>query len=190
MEKQLAFEIMYGSGMPQSMPPQGYSSQQMGGYGGRGPMNPGYGGGGGGYGAMGGMGGGGGYGRGGFNPMGGMGGMGGYGGPMGYGRGGGMGLGMGFRGGMHAPRRRKQFVGGTLESQREWERQNLCCFYLQGQCKFADRCRYSHEDDGNKGCQFGLSCRVGHASRSGSQKASELAQAANGGVAPVPPVAQ
>lgn len=84
--------------------------------------------------------------------------------PMGYGRG--MGGPMGFRGGMHPPRRRKQFVGGTLESQREWEQQNLCCFYLQGLCKFGERCRYSHDDDGTKGCQFGLSCRVGHASRS------------------------
>jgi hypothetical protein len=56
-------------------------------------------------------------------------------------------------------------VGGTLESQREWEQQNLCCFFLEGACKFGDRCRYSHDDDGNKGCQFGLSCRVGHASR-------------------------
>ena len=79
----------------------------------------------------------------------------------------------GFRGGMHAPRRRKQFVGGSLESQREWEQQNLCCFYLQGLCKFADRCRYSHDDDGTKGCQFGLSCRVGHASRNMSSKPEE-----------------
>jgi len=95
----------------------------------------------------------------GFPPMG-------YGAPMGYGRGmGGPGMGVGFRGGMHPPRRRKQFVGGTLETQREWEQQNLCCFFLQGQCKFAERCRYSHDDDGVKGCQFGLSCRVGHASR-------------------------
>ena len=144
----------------------GYSSQPMRGGGG-------YGGGGGfGGGPAGGFGGpmGGGYGRGG----GGASGPGGFmGGPYG-GFGGGFGAGAygnyggyrgGFRGGMHAPKRRKQFVGGTLETQREWEQQNLCCFHLQGQCKFAERCRYSHDDDGTKGCQFGLSCRVGHASR-------------------------
>jgi len=113
----------------------------------------------------------------------------GYGAPMNYGRGmgamGGMGMmGMGgFRGGMHPPRRRKQFVGGTLESQREWEQQNLCCFFLQGQCKFGERCRYSHDDDGVKGCQFGLSCRVGHASRGHKDGVPAAAPAG----APMPP---
>ena len=113
---------------------------------------------------------GGGFGRGGGGPMFGGGGYGGFGGAGAGGFGGFAGYRGGFRGGMHAPRRRKQFVGGTLESQREWEQQNLCCFFLEGACKFGDRCRYSHEDDGTKGCQFGLSCRVGHASRPNAGK--------------------
>ena len=74
----------------------------------------------------------------------------------------------GFRGGLY-PRRRKPFIGGSLESQREWERDNLCCFHIQGSCKFGDRCRYSHDDDGTKRCQFGLSCRVGHQTREGEE---------------------
>jgi len=138
-----------GFGYPAPVPPMGgmyggHGGPRPGGFGGPPQMGP--------YGVM-------------PPQMGGMyGGRGGMGGPMG-GPMGGMGGGMGFRGGMHPPRRRKQFVGGTLESQREWEQQNICCFYLQGLCKFGDRCRYSHEVDDSKGCQFGLSCRVGHASR-------------------------
>jgi hypothetical protein len=148
---------MPGYGAPRGGAMQGgygqpgvYGGRGAGGFGGQmgGQMGPAYGGNYANYGGQ--MGG-----YGGYNRMGGGGG----------GGGGGMMMGGGFRGGMHAPRRRKQFVGGTLESQREWEQQNLCCFHLQGQCKFGDRCRYSHNDDGTKGCQFGLSCRVGHASR-------------------------
>jgi hypothetical protein len=71
-----------------------------------------------------------------------------------YGRGG-----AGF--GMRA-RRKKPFVGGTLETQRQWEQQTVCCFFLQGQCRFADVCRFLHENDPTKGCQFGSACRVGH----------------------------
>ncbi|RNF22218.1 uncharacterized protein Tco025E_03150 [Trypanosoma conorhini] len=63
------------------------------------------------------------------------------------------------------PRQKKPFVGGSLETQREWERQTLCCFFLQGNCKFADTCRFLHEDDSKRPCQFGAQCRVGHAPR-------------------------
>ena len=61
--------------------------------------------------------------------------------------------------------RKKPFVGGTLESQRLWEQSTLCCFFLQGQCKFSEGCRFSHDDDGKRSCQFGAQCRVGHGSR-------------------------
>ncbi|KEG14161.1 hypothetical protein DQ04_00591020 [Trypanosoma grayi] len=62
-------------------------------------------------------------------------------------------------------RRKKPFVGGSLETQRQWERQTICCFFLQGNCKFADACRFLHEDDGKRPCQYGAQCRVGHAPR-------------------------
>ncbi|ORC92768.1 uncharacterized protein TM35_000035210 [Trypanosoma theileri] len=68
--------------------------------------------------------------------------------------------GFGFR-----ARRKKPFVGGSLETQRQWERQTICCFYLQGSCKFVDACRFLHEDDGKRPCQYGAQCRVGHAPR-------------------------
>lgn len=76
---------------------------------------------------------------------------------QGYGRG-------GAAFGMRA-RRKKPFVGGSLETQREWERSTLCCFNLQGHCKFQEGCRFSHEDDGSRKCQFGDQCRVGHNAR-------------------------
>ena len=60
---------------------------------------------------------------------------------------------------------RRPFVGGSLDSQKQWERANLCCFHLAGQCKFTDRCRFSHDDDGVRPCQFGQGCRMGHAGR-------------------------
>lgn len=62
-------------------------------------------------------------------------------------------------------RRKKPFVGGSLETQRQWEQQTLCCFHLQGNCKFSEGCRFSHDDDGVRPCQFGAQCRVGHSSR-------------------------
>ncbi|EAN94387.1 hypothetical protein TcYC6_0117190 [Trypanosoma cruzi] len=61
--------------------------------------------------------------------------------------------------------RKKPFVGGSLETQREWERQTVCCFFLQGNCKFVGSCRFLHEDDSKRPCQFGAQCRVGHAPR-------------------------
>ncbi len=102
------------------------------------------------------MGGGRGYGnpfRGGFQQQGGYApqAMGAFGG---YGRG-------GAAFGMRA-RRKKPFVGGSLETQRQWEQQTVCCFFLQGQCRFSDGCRFVHENDASRGCQFGAQCRVGH----------------------------
>lgn len=72
------------------------------------------------------------------------------------------------RGGMMfgmRPRRKKPFVGGSLETQRQWEQQTLCCFFVQGLCKFGEGCRFSHTDDGQRPCQFGSQCRVGHSNR-------------------------
>ncbi|KPI90360.1 hypothetical protein ABL78_0587 [Leptomonas seymouri] len=68
----------------------------------------------------------------------------------------------GFRGGRggYPIKRKKPFVGGTLETQREWERQTACCFYRQGSCKFGDACRFLHEDGEGHPCQFGDKCRV------------------------------
>ncbi|KAG5497483.1 hypothetical protein JKF63_03746 [Porcisia hertigi] len=68
----------------------------------------------------------------------------------------------GFRGGRGSfpMRRKKPFVGGTLETQREWERQTACCFNLQGSCKFGDGCRFLHEEVEGRACQFGDRCRV------------------------------
>ncbi|AYU81186.1 hypothetical protein LdCL_310005700 [Leishmania donovani] len=68
----------------------------------------------------------------------------------------------GFRGGRGGLplRRKKPFVGGTLETQREWERQTACCFNLQGSCKFGDGCRFLHDDVKGRACQFGAKCRV------------------------------
>eukprot|EP00758_Cryptobia_borreli_P004195 Tbor_TRINITY_DN4236_c0_g2::TRINITY_DN4236_c0_g2_i1::g.24060::m.24060 len=59
-------------------------------------------------------------------------------------------------------RKRKPFHGGTLESQRDWEKSHVCCFHLQAQCKFADHCRFSHDIDSGLPCQFGDQCKVGH----------------------------
>ncbi|KAG5471882.1 hypothetical protein CUR178_02546 [Leishmania enriettii] len=68
----------------------------------------------------------------------------------------------GFRGGRGGfpVRRKKPFVGGTLETQREWERQTACCFNLQGSCKFGDGCRFLHHNVEGRACQFGVKCRV------------------------------
>lgn len=75
-------------------------------------------------------------------------------------------MGRGGRGafGMRA-RRKKPFVGGSLETQRQWERQTVCCFFLQGDCKFSEGCRFLHESSETRPCQFGVLCRVGHADR-------------------------
>jgi len=53
----------------------------------------------------------------------------------------------------------------SYQRQRQWQKQVLCCYFMQGQCKYAEKCRYSHIDGGQT-CHFGLSCRVpGHATR-------------------------
>ena len=75
------------------------------------------------------------------------------------------------RGGMmfgRGMRRKKPFVGGTLETQRQWEQTSLCCFFVQGACKFGEGCRFSHDDDGKRSCQFGANCRMGHQNRGGA----------------------
>lgn len=75
----------------------------------------------------------------------------------GYSRGGGL----GSRG--RLTRKRKPFVGGSLESQREWESQTACCFFLQGQCRFGERCRFVHDmTRTDLLCQFGDKCQKGH----------------------------
>mmetsp|Transcript_55759 Transcript_55759/g.64028 ORF Transcript_55759/g.64028 Transcript_55759/m.64028 type:complete len:189 (-) Transcript_55759:275-841(-) len=76
------------------------------------------------------------------------------------------------------PRRKKPFVGGSLETQRQWEQQTLCCFFAQGLCKFGESCRFSHSDDGTRACQFGPQCRVGHGSRGSGDAASAPAPSA------------
>lgn len=127
----------------------------------------------------------GGRGRGAGFPQGGYGGRGGY-PPMG-GAGGYPPTGMGFHGGFGGrggamfgmrPRRKKPFVGGSLETQRQWEQQTLCCFFAQGLCKFGEVCRFSHSDDGSRACQFGSQCRVGHGSRTEGANPTAPAQAA------------
>ncbi|CBH16387.1 zinc finger protein family member, putative [Trypanosoma equiperdum] len=86
----------------------------------------------------------------------------------GYGRGAYVGGTTGDRGrggfGLRA-RKKKPFVGGSLETQRRWEKETTCCFFLQKNCKFYDACRFLHEDDGRRPCQYGEHCRVGHADR-------------------------
>ncbi|GET90996.1 hypothetical protein, conserved [Leishmania tarentolae] len=74
-------------------------------------------------------------------------------------------------------RRKKPFVGGTLETQREWERQTACCFHLQGSCKFGDGCRFLHEDVEGRACQFGTKCRV-HASTKGAEAETPATESA------------
>lgn len=76
------------------------------------------------------------------------------------GRGGGFRGDQGFRGGRGGPRKKKSFVGGSLATQKEWEQQTACCFFLQGKCKFGENCRFLHEDSGERPCQFGDRCRV------------------------------
>jgi len=118
---------------------------------------------------------GGGFNGGGFN---GGGGRGAYGGAGGYQGGGSSFNGYGGRGGIaggafgQRGRRKKPFVGGTLETQRVWEQSTLCCFFLQNNCRFSEGCRFSHEDDGIRGCQFGSACRVGHGGRAGASTSS------------------
>lgn len=124
--------------------------------------------------------------QGGFVQRGGRGGM--RGGGYGYGgsylqagyAGGQMGA-YGGRGGMMQPfgfraRRKKPFVGGSLETQRQWEQQTVCCFHLQGQCRFTGGCRFVHVDDGVSQCQFGGLCRVGHGAREGNDIQQQVGQ--------------
>lgn len=109
------------------------------------------------------------FGRGGF----GYGGRGGYSAaPAGYEAGFG---GFGRGGMMMRGRRKRPFVGGSLETQRQWEQSTLCCFSVQGQCKFGDHCRFSHTDDGVRQCQFGAQCRVGHNTRAGVEQQAPAA---------------
>lgn len=87
----------------------------------------------------------------------------------------------GYGGGRGAPfPRRRQFVGGSLETHRKWERSTACCFFLQGRCKFGGTCYFLHENDGTRPCQFGGHCRLGHPVPSGDAKAEtkpEVAEA-------------
>lgn len=83
-----------------------------------------------------------------------------------YGNGGGRGMMYGGRGGYRGGRggfrgrKKRPFVGGSLETQKEFERRTACCFFLQGNCKFGDDCRFLHEGASGKPCQFGDKCRV------------------------------
>lgn len=99
-----------------------------------------------------------------------------------YGRG--VGGGGQMRGAFRPRGRKRPFVGGSLESQRQWEQTTLCCFYLQNQCKFAEGCRFLHQDDPTKPCQFGVGCRAGHGSRAPAQQNPSPTQPAQ---APSPP---
>lgn len=56
-------------------------------------------------------------------------------------------------------RHRRQFVGGSLETQREWEGKTACCFFRDGNCMFGATCRFLHEDGEGRPCQFGVKCR-------------------------------
>uniref|UniRef100_A0A0A9ZIQ1 Zinc finger CCCH domain-containing protein 4 n=1 Tax=Lygus hesperus TaxID=30085 RepID=A0A0A9ZIQ1_LYGHE len=82
--------------------------------------------------------------------------------------------GFGFRG-----RRRRPFVGGTLESQREFERQTACCFFLQGKCKFGDLCRFVHKNDTDMPCQFGDNCNIHGSRMHETEKSKKDTDAAN-----------
>eukprot|EP00760_Papus_ankaliazontas_P035563 PhM_4_TR789/c0_g3_i1/m.35596 len=55
---------------------------------------------------------------------------------------------------------------------RQAQAQMLCCYFLQGICKFDDKCRYSHEDKGQP-CNFGNKCRLEHYNRKEGEKAPE-----------------
>lgn len=80
------------------------------------------------------------------------------------GRGNGGGWGNHRRGRWGAYRKQKSFVGGTLESQREWEKKTACCFFLENSCRFGTLCRFAHCEDRVPGmdCQFGEKCQKGH----------------------------
>lgn len=85
----------------------------------------------------------------------------------------------GFRGGRGGfpVRRKKPFVGGSLETQREFEHQTACCFHLQGSCKFGEGCRFLHDDVEGRPCQFGDKCRV-HGTAKESEAAAPAKEAA------------
>eukprot|EP00759_Apiculatamorpha_spiralis_P023951 PhF_6_TR27495/c1_g1_i1/m.40382 len=55
---------------------------------------------------------------------------------------------------------------GRPRPSREVQAKTLCCFFVQGQCRFGEKCRYLHNDQGQE-CQFGKSCRIGHHLRNG-----------------------
>ncbi len=57
---------------------------------------------------------------------------------------------------------------------RQWEKMVLCCYFIQGACKFEDGCKYSHEDDGKQDCHFGLSCKHGHYKRKDGETAKDV----------------
>lgn len=80
---------------------------------------------------------------------------------------------VGFRGGRGSfrGRKKKPFVGGSLETQRAWERETLCCFFMQDSCKFGDVCRFVHEVSNDRQCQFGEKCRVHGAKQKADREA-------------------
>eukprot|EP00759_Apiculatamorpha_spiralis_P018008 PhF_6_TR24183/c0_g1_i1/m.33690 len=92
------------------------------------------------------------------------GGRGGYGGPRGAGQG-------GWRGQGGPNQQYRQPRPALTEAEREniarerqWQKQNLCCYFVQGQCRYGDNCRFAHEDKGQQ-CNFGLSCKHKHYAR-------------------------
>ena len=46
-------------------------------------------------------------------------------------------------------------------------RTKLCCLFTQGKCRFGERCRFSHTDDGKQHCDKGGRCYAGHRQRQG-----------------------
>ena len=75
-----------------------------------------------------------------------------------------------------------------LEQLKTWSKQVLCCFYLQGNCKYQENCNYSHEDRGNNPCHFGLACKIGHEKRKNNpRKEIETEENAEAPLAELPP---